>query len=145
VSIGIAIPVLIGGSLLLTSRSPSPSSAISSASGPASAPGQSSPVDLISTNTSLSSNGGLWSIVGEVKNLTNEPLTNIQVVSTWFDKQGVILESRVDLVDLKQIMPHEVSTFRCAVRARPDMSAFRLQFESELGAPLLMREASLTP
>ena len=51
----------------------------------------------------------------------------------------------VDLVDLKQVMPGEISTFRSIARARPEMSTFRLEFQTDLGTLLTAQDISLTP
>jgi hypothetical protein len=86
-----------------------------------------------------------WNISGEIKNLTREPLTNLQVVSTWFDRQGQPIDEHVDFVDVKQVMPGAISTFRSVVRARPEMATFRLEFHSDRGTRLLAQDSSQTP
>jgi hypothetical protein len=110
-----------------------------------STPGQSSPLALVSSRASLNPSGDFWNISGEIRNLTQEPLTNLQVVSTWFDRQGQPIDVHVDLVDLMQVMPGEVSTFRSVVRAGPEMATFRLEFQSDRGTLLLTHEGSPTP
>lgn len=91
---------------------------------------------LLSSSAYLNPAGNLWHIVGEVENIGHESLTNVQVVSTWLDNAGAIVESHEDLVDLKRLMPGEVSTFMAVTRAKPEMSTFRLEFESQVGEAL---------
>jgi hypothetical protein len=52
------------------------------------------------------------------------------------NKTGGIVESRVDLLDLKRLMPGEASSFMTVTHARPEMSTFRVHFESQVGTPL---------
>ena len=91
---------------------------------------------------SLTSAGDYWTVEGNVTNLSSETLTNLHVVSTWFDHQSKVVDSHVDLVDLKRIAPGESSTFRSATPARPEIARLRLAFESDFGALLLAVEDS---
>jgi hypothetical protein len=133
----IAVAALAGGALFVKGSSPRAT--------PAPTPAQSPSLALLSSRALLNPAGDLWNITGEVRNLTQEGLTNLQVVSTWFDQQGRIIDVQVDLVDLKQLMPGEISTFRSVARARPQMSMFRLEFRSDLGTLLLSQDSSPTP
>jgi hypothetical protein len=89
----------------------------------------------------LNPTGDYWTVEGSIRNLTAGTLTNLHVVFTWFDSRNEVVDSRIDLVDLKRIAPGEVSTFRSATPARPEIAKLRLAFESELGALLLAVDA----
>ena len=90
----------------------------------------------------LNSAGDYWTVEGNVKNVTTETLTNLHVVTTWFDQQSKVVDSHIDLVDLKRITPGEMSTFRSATPARPEIARVRLAFESDVGVLLLAVDSS---
>ena len=147
-SIAVAITVLIAVPLLVKSRLPPATMASGSRDQQITAPpilAQSPSLALVSSRAYQDPGGDFWNISGEIKNLTREPLTNLQVVSTWFDRQGQAIDEHVDLVDLKQMMPGAISTFRSVVRARPEMATFRLEFHSDRGTRLFAQDSSQTP
>lgn len=93
-------------------------------------------LQLVSSRSYLSPSGDLWYIVGQVENIGVNPLINVKVVSTWLDKAGAIVESTEEFVDFKRLLPGEVSAFMTITRVRPEMSTFRLNFESQMGESL---------
>jgi hypothetical protein len=148
--ITVGISVLVGVPLLVVrSRStPTPPASVhrnlpAAESQPA--PSQSPSLALLSSHAHLNAAGDFWYIDGEIRNLTAQSLSNLQVVSVWYDQQGAAVAQSTDLVDLKKVMPGEISPFSSATRARPEMSTFRLQFKSEIGVPLLARDGSPAP
>jgi hypothetical protein len=92
---------------------------------------------------SLNSAGDYWTVEGSIRNITTGTLANLYVVSTWFDSQSEVVDSRIDLVDLKRMAPGEMSTFRSATPARPEVARLRLAFESDLGELLLAADVPI--
>jgi hypothetical protein len=92
--------------------------------------------------------GDLWYVEGQVQNLTKHPLTNVQVVVTWFTGTGVAIASAISLLDLERLSPGEISTYRTSQHTLIGMSTFDVEFRSDLGQPLLARgdrQGSIAP
>jgi hypothetical protein len=93
-------------------------------------------LSILSTGAHQSLHGDVWYVDGEIQNLTEHPLTNVQVVVTWFDRAGVVLATDVSLVDLERLTPRGISVYRTTTHAVKGMSRFELQFQSDLGQVL---------
>jgi hypothetical protein len=87
----------------------------------------------------------VWLLDGVIKNLGSEPLANVEAVSTWLDRDGLIVATDSVLVDLRRLMPGEVGRFRTVTRSRPGISQFDVQFRTADGVGLKMTDDSNTP
>jgi hypothetical protein len=93
----------------------------------------------LSTHAYPDSLGDLWYVEGQVQNLTNHPLTNVQVVVTWFTATDVAIANVISLIDLERLSPGEISKYRTSLHTLKGMSKFDVEFRSDLGHPLLAR------
>lgn len=144
IGIATAIVLLLGVPWLVRGRAPAIAGPAPVAT-VAETPPQTPPLALLSSRAHLNPTADFWFIDGEVRNLTDQPLSNVQVVSTWFDRQGRTVASHSDMVDLKQLMPGETSAFRTITGVHPDMATFSLEFRSAVGRRLQARDDSQAP
>jgi hypothetical protein len=93
----------------------------------------------LSTHAYPNSLGDIWYVEGQVQNLTKHPLTNVQVVVTWFNATDSAIATVVSLLDLERLPPGEISMYRTSLHALKGMSKFDVRFQSDLGLPLLAR------
>jgi hypothetical protein len=107
-------------------------------SNPAAAP----VLSLQSTRAYQDDSKSLWLVDGQIKNLSSEPLAHIEAVSTWLDRDGLIVATDRSLVDVDRMMPGQVAAFRLITRTRPGFSRFEVQFRSEAGMELAMTDES---
>ena len=89
VGVVVAVATLAGVALFVKGSSPGATLASrSDLRTTASTPAQAPSLALVSSRAVLNPAGDFWNVTGEVRNLTQEGLTNLQVVSTWFDKRA---------------------------------------------------------
>ena len=93
----------------------------------------------LSTHAYPNSSGDLWYVEGQVKNLTKRPLTNVQVVVTWFNASDSAIATVISLLDVERLPPGEISMYRTSLHTLQGMSKFDVRFQSDLGQPLLAR------
>jgi hypothetical protein len=135
--------ILAAVSWTLQHRARSPGD-VSGADSPARRPeGPQAPaLSIVSTRAHQSESGDIWYVDGQVQNLTKYPLTNLQVVVTWFDPAGVQVATNIALIDVEKLLPGDISIYRTSTRTLKDMSRFDVQFQSDRGQRLLARDDS---
>lgn len=94
---------------------------------------------LLSSHAAQSSTGDFWYVQGEIKNLTEQRISNIQAVTTWYDAKDMRLTVDTEMIDLKTLQPGQTSPFRTISRFQPNMSRFKVEFRSQVGEPLIVR------
>lgn len=89
----------------------------------------------------LASNGtrdryGFATVEGQVKNVSNESLRNVQVVVEWFTAEGEFVKSDQALVEYDPILPGQTSPFTSITSDNPAMAKFRVTFKHLLGGTI---------
>jgi hypothetical protein len=93
----------------------------------------------LSTHAYPNSLGDIWYVEGQVQNLTKHPLTNVQVVVTWFNATDSAIATIISLLDLERLPPGEISMYRTSLHTMKGMSKFDVRFQSDLGQLLSAR------
>jgi hypothetical protein len=131
-----ALIVVVPGAWLLRQRSNVPTALVQAPAGLATP----AALFLESSRAYHSDAGDLWFVDGKIRNITNAPLSNVEAVATWLDRDGLIVATDGDLIEFKRLMPGESSKFRTITRMRPGMLKFELRFRYEDGKPLALRD-----
>lgn len=95
---------------------------------------------LLSTRGYASESGGYMYVEGQVKNLTDRPLRNVQVVATWYGSDDTFITSDTGLVEFNPLLPGQTSPFKTMTRRNPSMSRFSVSFKQLLGGELGTRD-----
>lgn len=66
---------------------------------------------------------------GEIKNLTNKKIENIQVVVSWYTENDQLITSDSALIEYNVLMPKQVSPFRVTEKYNPMMKYARINFK----------------
>lgn len=74
--------------------------------------------------------------VGQVKNISNDRLFNVQAVVGWFDKSDSLITYERSLVEFDPIMPGQTSPFKITARFNPMMDTAVLRFKQLGGSEL---------
>lgn len=101
---------------------------------------QATPLALIDSRVERSAAGDFWYVEGEVQNVSEQRLVNIQVVTTWFNRGQERIRTEGGLIDLQQLMPGQTSRFHTLTKYHPAITSVKIAFESDLGAPLSVRD-----
>jgi hypothetical protein len=109
-----------------TSASPAPSAAA------VPAPPQ---LEILSSRGYKSSDS-YFSVEGQVKNVSSEPLKHVAVVATWFDRNDTFIRTNSALIDHDPILPGQTSPFKTISRSNPEMSKFSLEFKRLAGGTI---------
>lgn len=72
-------------------------------------------------------------VLGQVKNVTNEPIESVMVVASFYDKDKNFITYDDALIDYNPIMPGQVSPFKIIVRYNPLMNGYRIEFRTFAG------------
>jgi hypothetical protein len=96
-------------------------------------------LSILSARAEQSQSGDVWYVEGQIQKLTKHPLTNVQVVVTWYDSAGRAIATSVSLVDLERLTPGAISAYRTSTQTLKGMSRFEVQFQSDLGQTLTVR------
>jgi hypothetical protein len=143
-AIGMSMGGNMGGS---STPSATPTSAGSSAppaspipaAPPAPEPSPAAPkLALLSANGYEAEVGGYHYIEGQVKNVSDEPLQNVMVVGTWYDKDGNFIKFDDALIDYNPILPGQTSPFKTISTGNPAMARYSVGFKTLFGGSLAM-------
>jgi len=66
---------------------------------------------------------------GEVKNIGNEPLSSVEAVVVWADKDGNVIKTTDDLIDYNPIMPGQTSPFKVLETDNPLIAKEKTSFQ----------------
>jgi hypothetical protein len=90
--------------------------------------------------------GSGWvNVRGEVKNISDSPLKNVQAVASMYGERDLFITSADALVEFNPILPGQVSPFRVIVQWNPEMKVARLQMKDLLGGSLAYRLKDTLP
>jgi len=75
---------------------------------------------------------GYKHVVGEVKNISDDPLYRVQVVGVFRAENGDFIKSSDALIEYDPVMPNQISPFKTLTKFNPLMSSCEISF-SKLG------------
>jgi Tfp pilus assembly protein PilE len=73
---------------------------------------------------------------GQVKNVTNRNLTNVQALVTWYDGGGNMITSDSALIEYNPILPGQTSPFSVIARHNPAMAKASIEFKHLFGGSI---------
>lgn len=87
----------------------------------------------------LSSTGGESSsayhkVEGQVENISGQPLRNVTVVATWYDKKDEFITSDSAIIEYNPLPAGQRSPFKVLTRSNPAMSKYSITFKNLGGA-----------
>ncbi len=87
-------------------------------------------------NSSWSNNYGYSTYEGQVKNISNFKLKNVQAVVTWYDKNGDMITSDSSLIKYNPILPGQTSPFKVMETYNPAMQKAGVEFSHLMGGTI---------
>jgi hypothetical protein len=116
---------MVLGILNESPTTPSRSAPLSSTAQPDSNPA--SPQLALLSRRGYRSEGGDFMIVeGQVKNISNRSMKNVEAVASWYSKDGSFISSDDALIKYDPILPGQTSPFQVMTRAIPRCIGFQL-------------------
>lgn len=91
-------------------------------------------LELLNTNWSVKYEHATYE--GQIKNISNIKLKNVQAVVTWYDKNGNMITSRSSLIEYNPIMPGQTSPFKVIKSFNPVMKTARVDFSYLMGGTI---------
>jgi hypothetical protein len=85
---------------------------------------------------------------GQVMNISQRPLDEVEAVATFYDETGGFITSHDAIIEYNPIRPYQISPFKVATTYNPDMKKANVEFKYLVGGsiPLLvMTEDDLRP
>jgi hypothetical protein len=74
--------------------------------------------------------------VGQVKNVSNQPLRNVEAVATFYDAKGNFITSADALIDYNPILPGQTSPFSVMATENPAMTNAGVEFKELMGGAI---------
>lgn len=87
-------------------------------------------------SSSWSENYGYSTYEGQVKNISNLKLDNVQAVVTWYDRNGNMITSSSALIEYNPILPGQISPFKVMKTYNPAMEKAGVEFSKLMGGTL---------
>ena len=120
-------------------------SSTSSSSGAASNPQPPTPAPTPTMKLALlagscTSEYGFNRCSGSVKNLTEQSLKNIEVVTEWVDANGTVQKSDEAIIKYNPVLPGQDSPWETIGTANPALTKFRVRFKELLGGTIATRD-----
>ena len=75
-----------------------------------------------------------------MKNISDGPLRGVEVVASWYDKNGNFITSDSAVIEYSPIMPGQKSPFKTISRANPLMQRYTVSFKQLFGGELQWRD-----
>ncbi len=96
-------------------------------------------LELISSAGYASLSGDMI-VEGKVRNIGGDMLKDIQVVVSWYDKQGNKLSEAKSDIYLNPVMSFQVSPFRVSMPRNPQMGRYDIKFITRAGDAIYTRD-----
>ena len=87
-------------------------------------------------SSSWSQDHGYATYEGQVKNISNVNLKNVQAVATWYDSNGNMITSSSALIEYNPILSGQISPFKVMKTYNPAMEKAGVEFSKLMGGTL---------
>jgi len=87
-------------------------------------------------NTRWSEEHGYATYEGQVKNISNSKLKNVQAVATWYDRNDNMITSSSALIEYNPILPGQTSPFKVMKTYNPAMKKAGVEFSHLMGGTI---------
>jgi len=91
-------------------------------------------LEVLSTRWSTEYNYATYE--GQVKNISNVPLKNVQAVVTWYDGNGNMITSGNAMIQYNPILPGQTSPFKVMETSNPAMKKAGVEFSHLMGGTI---------
>jgi hypothetical protein len=151
VAVGFLMAMIVGGfAMTINPRSPS-SSATSTpvrttrpASAPTAPPATPKPAEPNYQLALIAAKGydqhGFHIVEGQVKNISDKPLSAVTAVTTWYTQDGTFVKTDDAIIDYNPILPGQTSAFKTMSSSNPAMSRFTVEFKRLFGGTFNVRD-----
>ncbi len=95
-------------------------------------------LDLLSSSSSR--RASYIVVEGEIKNISAEPLDNVDAVATFYDDTGKFVTSDSALIEYRPLLAGQTSPFKVAARWNPAISKWKVDFKYFNGAKIPTRK-----
>lgn len=79
---------------------------------------------------------GFYSVEGQVRNTTTEPIRSVFAVATWYGANGEFITTDDALIEYQPLMPSQTSPFQVLTNGNPLMKRFTVEFKTGNGRQL---------
>jgi len=73
---------------------------------------------------------------GQVKNISNDPIENVEAIVSAYTKDGKFVKSDSALIEYDPIMPGQISPFRVGMTDNPQIEKCKVEFKEFWGAEI---------
>lgn len=93
-------------------------------------------LELIKYAWNHSESGRFTEMIGQVKNISDKPLRNVQALVTFYDAKKNFIVSEYSTIEFNPIMPGQLSPFRVTARFNPLMKTANIEFKYLMGGKI---------
>jgi len=79
-------------------------------------------------------------ITGEVKNITDKSLDNIEAVGSTYTKDGQLVKSDEALIEYNPILPGQTSPYEVLSTSNPEMAKCKVDFKELMGGSIMTKD-----
>ena len=97
---------------------------------------------LVLRSWSWSTEYGYATASGEVKNISGAPLSNVEAIVSFYDRNGTFITSDDALIDYNPVMPGQTSPFKVMATENPAMKTARIEFKELMGTTIPYADSS---
>jgi hypothetical protein len=95
---------------------------------------------LISSQCSRVGTGALNECTGFVRNISDKPLKDVQVVIEWTDESGTPISSDDALIDYNPLLPGQESPWDVYGNYNPALTQYRVRFKEFFGGTIATKD-----
>lgn len=85
-------------------------------------------LELLASSGRRSDGGDYMRVEGQVKNISDQPIDAVVVVTSWYGDDGTFIASDKGIVDFRPLLAGQTSPFSSLTRRNPVMSKYSVEF-----------------
>jgi len=82
---------------------------------------------------------GYVHVVGQVKNISDEPLKNVEALATFYASDDTLVTSDSSLIEYSPILPGQTSPFNVMERTNPAIKKVGIEFKTLFGRTITVK------
>jgi hypothetical protein len=83
---------------------------------------------------------GYFKVTGEVKNISSEPLKNVEILASFYDSNGNFIKNSEAIIEFNPIIPGQTSPFKAITSSNPAAKKATIQFKFLFGSSISYRD-----
>jgi hypothetical protein len=84
---------------------------------------------------------GYHFVEGQVKNISDQSLKNVEVMVQWFTNKGDLVKTDDALISYNPILPGQISPFKSITTSNPEMTRYTVSFKTLFGAEIATKDS----